>query len=101
MYDCATDVGGMRTWLGCEAPTTWRIMLLPSGRSTMAVGSTWQRFEEFLLRRHPDATRIYTDDAEPSDNEVDNRDFLHSLGYQQLVGSHLVFAKELPDLRPN
>jgi hypothetical protein len=61
-----------------------------AGRLTL-----WQGFERFLLQQHPDATRIYTDDAEPSDNEADNRDFLRSLGYQHLVGPHRIFAKEI------
>jgi hypothetical protein len=66
-----------------------------TGRLTL-----WQGFERFLLRRHPDAAWIYTDDAEPGDNEADNRDFLRSLGYQHLGGTHRIFTKELLEPHP-
>jgi hypothetical protein len=61
-----------------------------TGRLTL-----WQGFEDFLKQHHPDAQRIYTDDAEPGDNEADNRDFLRSLDYRHLPGAHRIFAKDL------
>jgi hypothetical protein len=66
-----------------------------TGRLTL-----WQGFEAFLRRHHPDARRIYTDDAEPGANQVDNQDFLRSLGYQDVASMHRVFAKELLELHP-
>jgi hypothetical protein len=62
-----------------------------TGRLTL-----WQGFEQFLTHRYPDARRMYADDAEPGDNEADNRDFLRSLGYQHLGGAHRIFMKEPP-----
>lgn len=63
-----------------------------TGRLTL-----WQGFEAFLRRHHPDARCVYTDDAEPGPNEVDNQDFLRSLGYQDVASTHRIFAKALPE----
>jgi hypothetical protein len=56
----------------------------------------WQAFESWLVGRFPEARRIYTDDAEPGEDEEQNRVFLRSLGYEQVAGTHRICAKEVP-----
>ena len=58
-------------------------------------GRLWQLFESFLLSRYPEASRIYTDDAEPGEDPSDNREMLSSLGYTPLTGTQRIFAKEV------
>lgn len=60
-----------------------------------AHGRLWQMFETWLTGHFPQATRIFTDDAEPSENEVRNREFLRSLGYEHVKGTHRIFQKEV------
>jgi hypothetical protein len=56
-------------------------------------GRLWQLFESFLLTRFPAATRIYTDDAEPGEDQEQNRAFLHGLGYRHVAGTDRILAK--------
>lgn len=56
-------------------------------------GQLWQAFERFLIARFPDATRIYADDDEPGDSRADNREYLRSVGYSPVAGTHRIFAK--------
>ena len=58
-------------------------------------GQLWQLFECWLIMRYPNATRIFTDDAEPGEDEARNREFLSALGYQHAEGTHRIFVKEL------
>jgi hypothetical protein len=55
----------------------------------------WQGFERWLTARFPQATRIFTDDAEPGEDTTRNRDFLHGLGYEHVDGTHRIFAKRV------
>jgi hypothetical protein len=52
-------------------------------------------FETFLLGRFPTARRIYTDDAEPTEDTERNREMLRSLGCEHVEGTYRIFEKEV------
>jgi hypothetical protein len=58
-------------------------------------GRLWQLFESFMLQRFPQARWIFANGTEPSDSEEWNREFLRSLRYQRVIGTHRVFGKEV------
>jgi len=62
---------------------------------SFAHGTLWHQVESFLFSRFPLASRIYTDDSEPGEDSVQNRDFLAGLGYQPVVGRVHILAKEV------
>jgi hypothetical protein len=55
----------------------------------------WLLVQQWLVRRFPETTRLYTDDAEPRADQDRNRAFLRDLGYAHVSGTHRIFAKEV------
>lgn len=64
--------------------------LAPCAHSTL-----WHQVESFLFSRFPQASYIYTDDSEPGEDSVQNRDFLTGLGYHPVAGTARILAKEV------
>jgi hypothetical protein len=61
----------------------------------LSVARLWQLVEQWLRKRYPMATRIFTDDAEPGEDSEQNRALLRVWGYEQVPDTHRIFAKTI------